>query len=442
MGNNQGRSCDAVPAGRQQNPRSSLSRVRRALARGLRSLGACLSPPEVLDDLASCDTRSSPAPGQHLLGCLHQRHHPDLRTPQAPRHHPEDLNNVMAYHWATLANQRMTRTIWMQSNVVATIAVGPAVLDLAPKGQAHGFKLATSRQMVELTKAIDNVIVRHLPASRHPLYLPTDHTAQVVDILVPTPKPLQSAARVPFLDEFLVRSSRAPAAAAAAVVSTKQVIFPAGDGCRQDCLALQFIRLAQGVFASVDLPLFVYPYPLAMPNRTRATRALGGVIECVRRSASRDDLSKSNGLSPRGYFLSKFGRAEGAAVKQEAQRHFVLSMAGAHAFCSYLLQVKDQHSGHILLDDDGHVVHIDFGFIFDISPAKDMKVEPGGSKLTLDMVEVMDKYDSVRWKWFVELRTSGNLVVRAHRDDFLSIADLMSTHALGCFKADTVANLR
>ena len=70
---------------------------------------------------------------------------------------------------------------------------------------------------------------------------------------------------------------------------------------------------------------------------------------------------------------------------QRAQRNFIQSLAG-YAITSYLLQVKDRHNGNLMIDADGHVVHIDFGFIFDISPAKDLKFEKAGFKLTLEVL--------------------------------------------------------
>ena len=65
--------------------------------------------------------------------------------------------------------------------------------------------------------------------------------------------------------------------------------------------------------------------------------------------------------SLKDYFEFTFGSTYTPA-HQKAQQNFVKSLAG-YSLVTHLLQVRDRHNANLLLDTEGHIVHIDFGFI-------------------------------------------------------------------------------
>lgn len=54
---------------------------------------------------------------------------------------------------------------------------------------------------------------------------------------------------------------------------------------------------------------------------------------------------------------------------------------------SFCPQVKDRHNGNLLLDEEGHIIHIDFGFMLSNSPGG-VNFESAPFKLTRELLEV------------------------------------------------------
>ena len=281
------------------------------------------------------------------------------------------------------------------------------------------------------------------------VYLPSNPDGVVIGIDRKSGKPLQSHAKAPYMATFRIKKNKGDMEGTDETLETnanggvpqdssievwQSAIFKVGDDCRQDVLALQMISAFRGIFNNVGLDVYVFPY------RVTATAPGCGVIDVLPNSISRDMVGREavNGLYD--YFISKYGN-EDSLQFQEARSNFVKSMA-AYSVISFLLQFKDRHNGNIMIDDAGHILHIDFGFCFDIAPGG-VKFERAPFKLTSEMMAVMGKStEHQAFKWFEELCVKAFLASRQYTEKLSQLVLLMMDSGLPCFKPETVKHFK
>ena len=51
--------------------------------------------------------------------------------------------------------------------------------------------------------------------------------------------------------------------------------------------------------------------------------------------------------------------------------------------------MKDRHNQNIMIDNEGHIIHIDYGFLLSNAPGKGLKFERAPFKLTEEFVNVL-----------------------------------------------------
>lgn len=156
------------------------------------------------------------------------------------------------------------------------------------------------------------------------------------------------------------------------------------------------------IFQLENVECWVYTYEILSTGNNV------GLIECVPNTISIDQLKKKiKHHTINQFFQTYFGPVNSDSkhkflklAYKNAMNNFIKSLAGYSLVC-YFLQIKDRHNANILLDNEGHLVHIDFGFLLSNAPGRGIKFESAPFKLTNEFVEVLGGVNS---KYFSRFR--------------------------------------
>lgn len=216
----------------------------------------------------------------------------------------------------------------------------------------------------------------------------------------------------------------------------RSFIVKTNDDLRQEICCMQLMQIFKEIFDHFGLGdmLFLKPY------RIVCTGYMSGVVEVLRDAVSLDALKRTPGFTTLSNHFKKVYDTSQERLHQ-AKYNFMSSLA-AYSLFSYILLVKDRHNGNLLIDAEGHIIHIDFGFLLSIAPGGSFSVETAPFKLTEEMVELLDGLDSPLFGEFVTAFTKGFIALQANCENILSAITVLSQNSsFPCFLNKPVAQI-
>jgi hypothetical protein len=229
------------------------------------------------------------------------------------------------------------------------------------------------------------------------------------------------------------------------------VIVKTGDDLRQEAFAVQLIQVCDKIWQEAGTPVWV------KRMRILVTGESSGLIETITNGVSLHSIKRSltlatiaSGENPRGriatlkdHFVKAFGLPETDTYKA-AEDAFKRSLA-AYSIISYILQLKDRHNGNVLLDNSGHIIHIDFGFMLSNSPGS-VGFEAAPFKLTQDYVDVLGGVGAPGFEDYKQLCKQAFQALRRQADNIIDLASMMGKDSkMPCYASgvqQTTAALR
>ncbi|KAF2714745.1 phosphatidylinositol 4-kinase-like protein PIK1 [Pleomassaria siparia CBS 279.74] len=219
------------------------------------------------------------------------------------------------------------------------------------------------------------------------------------------------------------------------------VIVKTGADLRQEAFACQLIEVCTKIWEETNVPVWT------KRMRILVTGESCGLIETITNGVSLHSLKRSltlasiaAGTNPRkriatlkDHFIKMFGEPDSDSYAAGVDA-FTRSLAAYSVIC-YVLQLKDRHNGNLLIDNMGHIIHIDFGFMLSNSPGS-MGFEAAPFKLTQDYVDVLGGIGSPAFEEFKSLCKRAFQALRKDAERMIMLVDLMGKQSkMPCFAA-------
>ncbi|RFU72020.1 phosphatidylinositol 4-kinase pik1a, partial [Trichoderma arundinaceum] len=217
------------------------------------------------------------------------------------------------------------------------------------------------------------------------------------------------------------------------------VIVKTGADLRQEAFACQLIDVCHKIWVDAKVDVWV------KLMRILVTGESSGLIETIANGVSLHSLKRSltlasieAGNNPRhriatlkDHFVKAFGQPDSKPYRAGLDA-FKRSLA-AYSIISYVLQLKDRHNGNVLIDSEGHIIHIDFGFMLSNSPGS-VGFEAAPFKLTHEYVDVLGGVGSQDYEDYKKLCKQAFQALRRSADYIIDLVAMMGRDSkMPCF---------
>ena len=214
-----------------------------------------------------------------------------------------------------------------------------------------------------------------------------------------------------------------------------KVMFKVGDDLRQDQMTLQFLDIIDRQSLRSEMDVCFRPY------RCAGTGHEVGMVEMVPHSDTIARMQWAGGgpydKKPLFDFILANSKLKNTAVL-DALRAFSRS-CGGYVVATYVMGIGDRHPSNIMMQEDGHLFHIDFGhFLGNFKQKKiaGIKIDRERSPLvfTPQMLHVLnptgDKLVGKEVDAFLEVCYATYSLLRERASEFITLFTLMVTAGL------------